>query len=84
MEIKNIKHLMLNEYPQEFVDSTTYQGTVITPYVRGISEKFRCIANHFSVRAIFKTKHTRHGILKKTGPGKRRLADEAMYVQYPT
>jgi hypothetical protein len=40
---------MLNEYPQEFVDSTMkplrsncpsdtiYQGTVIIPYVKGIS-----------------------------------------------
>jgi hypothetical protein len=63
-ETKNIRHdLMLNEYPQEFGDSimklsgsnhpssnTTYQGTVIIPYIKGISEKFRCIGKHFNVR----------------------------------
>jgi hypothetical protein len=38
------------------------------PYVRGISEKFRCIGNHFNVRMIFKTKHTLHGTVMKTGP----------------
>jgi hypothetical protein len=53
-EIYNIRHnLMLNEYPQIFVDSiikplgsnhpssdTIYQGTVIIPYVKGIFKKF--------------------------------------------
>jgi hypothetical protein len=59
-EIKYIRHdLMLNEYPQEFVglimkpsksshrSNTVCQGMVIIPYVKGISEKFRCIGNHF-------------------------------------
>jgi hypothetical protein len=68
-EIRNIIHnLMLNEYPQEFVDSitkpsrsnspssdTVYQNTVIIPYVAGISEKFKCTGNRFSARTIFKT-----------------------------
>jgi hypothetical protein len=60
-KIKTIRHeLMLNEYPKEFVDSvmkpsvknrptsdTVYQGTVVIPYVKGISEKFRHIwKNH--------------------------------------
>jgi hypothetical protein len=40
---------------------------VIIPYVKGISEKFRCIGNCFNVRTIFKTKHTLHGTLTKTG-----------------
>jgi hypothetical protein len=71
-EIKNKKHdLMLNEYPEESVDSvikpsarnhpssdTVYQGTVVIPYVRDISEKFRCIGNHVNLRTIFKTKYT--------------------------
>jgi hypothetical protein len=53
-EIKNIRHdLMLNEYTEEFVDSVMkpstrnrpssdkiYEGTVINPHVKGISEKF--------------------------------------------
>jgi hypothetical protein len=30
--------------------------------------KFRHIGNHFNVRAIFKTEHTLHGTLMRTGP----------------
>jgi hypothetical protein len=81
-EINNIRdNIMLNEHPQEFVHSimepgrcnrpssdTIYHGTVIIPYVRGISEKFRRIGNRFNVRTIFKTKHTLRGTLMKTGP----------------
>jgi hypothetical protein len=70
---------MLNEYPQEFVDSIVkqlrsncpsdkvYQGTVIIPYIEGISKKFRCTGNCFNVRALFKMKHTLQGTLMKTG-----------------
>jgi hypothetical protein len=82
MGIKNIRQdLILNEYPQEFVTSimkplrsnrpsseTTYQGTVIIPYVKGISKKFRHTGNHFNVRAIFITKYKLLGTLMKTGP----------------
>jgi hypothetical protein len=46
---------------------TIYQGTVIIPYVMGTSEKFKHIGNCFNVRTIFKTKHTLHGTLMKTG-----------------
>jgi hypothetical protein len=76
-EIKTIRHdLMLSEYPEEFVDSTrnrpspdtVYQGTVVIPYAKGISEKFRRIGNRFNLRTIFKTKHTLRGTLMKTGP----------------
>jgi hypothetical protein len=76
-----ISLLMLNEYPQEFVDcimnasrsnrpssDTIYQGMVIIPYVKGISEKFRCFGNHFNIRTILKTEHRLHGTLTKTGP----------------
>jgi hypothetical protein len=79
-EIKNVRHdLMLKEYPQEFVDSvmkpprsnhpssdTIYQGTVIIPYVKGISEKLRRVRNRINVRTIFKTKHVLRGTLMKT------------------
>jgi hypothetical protein len=71
---------MLNEYPKEFVVSvmkpsarnrlssdTVYQGTVVIPYVKGISEKFRRIGNRFNLRTISKTKHTLRGTLTKTG-----------------
>jgi hypothetical protein len=47
---------------------TIYQGMDIILYVKGISEKFRCIGNRFNVRAIFKTKRTLRGTLMKTGP----------------
>lgn len=83
-EIRNIRHdLMLSEYPKEFVDSvlkpstrnrpssdTTYRGTVVIPYVKGIAEKFRRIGNRFQLRTIFKTKHTLRETLMKTGPGR--------------
>jgi hypothetical protein len=72
---------MLNEYPKEFVDSvmkplvrnhptsdTVYQGTVVIPYVKSISEKFRHIGNHFSLRTIFKTKHALRWTMMETGP----------------
>jgi hypothetical protein len=72
---------MLNEYPKESVDSimkpwarnrttsdTVYQGTVVIPYVQDISKKFRRIRNRFSLRTIFKTKHTLRGTLMKTRP----------------
>jgi hypothetical protein len=63
-EIKNIRYdLILNEYPQKFVDSIIkssisnhpssdiiYQGMFIIPYVQCISEKFRCTENCFNVR----------------------------------
>jgi hypothetical protein len=78
-EIKNIRRdRILNEYPQEFVDSIikpgrsnrpfsdrTYHGTVTILCVRGISRKFRHIGNRFSVRTILKTKHTLRGTLIK-------------------
>jgi hypothetical protein len=81
MEIKNIRHeLMLNECSQEFVDSirkpwgnngcftdTIYQGTVINPNVKSISEKLRRFGNRFNVSTIFKTKQTLRGTLIKTG-----------------
>jgi hypothetical protein len=67
-EFKSIRHdLMLNEYPQEFVDSimkplrskshssdTVYQDMVISPYVKGICEIFRRIGNCFNVRTVSK------------------------------
>jgi hypothetical protein len=81
-KIKNIRHaLMLNEYPNKFIHSITkpprsnhpsldtiYQDTVIVPYVKGLSKKFRCTGNCFNVRTVFKLKHTLCGTLMKTGP----------------
>jgi predicted GIY-YIG superfamily endonuclease len=45
-----------------------YQGTVVIPYVKGTSEKFRRIGNRFHLKTIFRTKHTLRGALMKTGP----------------
>jgi hypothetical protein len=63
---------MLSEYPQAFTtpifkpsrssdyfSQTTCQDTIIIPYVKGISEKFKHIGNWFNVRTIFKiNKHS--------------------------
>jgi hypothetical protein len=81
-EIKNIRRdIILNEYPQGFVDSvkkplrsncrssdTIYRDTVTISHVNGISEKFRSIWNSFNVRTTFETKHTLRGTLMKSGP----------------
>jgi hypothetical protein len=79
-EIRNIRHdLMFSEYPQECVDflmkpsrssllDAIWQDTVIIPYIKDISKKFRHIANSFNVRTIFETKCTHFGTLTKTGP----------------
>jgi hypothetical protein len=81
MKLRNIRHdLMLNEHPQELADSIMkpsrskhsssdkiYKGTVIISYIKNISEKFGHTGHCFSVRTIFKTKHTLCGTLMKTG-----------------
>jgi hypothetical protein len=72
---------MLNEYPQEFIDSiikpsrsnrpssdTIYQGMVTVTYVKGIFKKFSYMGKRFSVRTSFKIKHTLHGMWMKTEP----------------
>jgi hypothetical protein len=73
--------MMLNDFPQEFVDSITksprsnrpfsdtiYQHTIIIPYIKGISEKYRRIGNRFNARTIVKIKQALRGTLMKTGP----------------
>jgi hypothetical protein len=81
-ETEKIKHdVILNEYPQNFIDSIMKpersnhpsdrlnHGTVIIPHVRGISEKkIRYIEDHFNIRTILKIDHTLRGVLNKTGP----------------
>jgi hypothetical protein len=71
--------MILQEYIQEFIDSemkpsrsncpsavTRYQDTVIIQYVKGTSEKCRCIGNRFSVKPISKTKYKLPETLMKT------------------
>jgi hypothetical protein len=72
---------IMSEYPKDLVDSvmkplarncppsdTVYEGTVVILFVKGTSEKFRCIWNCFNLRIILKTKHTLLGTLMRTGP----------------
>jgi hypothetical protein len=72
---------MNNGYPRHFIDSViksggndrpppdrTPHGTVVIPYVRGISEKFRRIRNRYNIRTIFKTKRSLRGTVMTTRP----------------
>jgi hypothetical protein len=67
---------MLSECPKEFVDSLTKSSTrnrpssdtIVIPYVKGTSAKFRSIGNRFNLRTIFKTKLTLQWTLMKTEP----------------
>jgi hypothetical protein len=43
-------------------------GCVYIPYVKGVSEKFKRIANRFNVRPFFRTKHILRNSLMKTRP----------------
>jgi hypothetical protein len=43
-------------------------GSIVIPYVRGISEKYQCNGNCVNIRNIFKTKCTLHGPLMTTRP----------------
>jgi uncharacterized protein (UPF0335 family) len=61
-EIKNLKHdLQLNDYSQSFIalaikskDNRQKKeekpvSTVYIPYVKGFSEKFKCIGNRYNI-----------------------------------
>jgi hypothetical protein len=69
-EVQNVKHdLWKNGYPKYFVDTTinkfgkkNYPSTqskeactVVIPYVKGISDKFKRIGNKYNIKTIFKT-----------------------------
>jgi hypothetical protein len=36
------------------------------PYVRGVSEKFKCTVNKYNIRTVFKTRHTLRSSLVRT------------------
>jgi hypothetical protein len=48
-------------------------GFVYIPYVKGVSEEFKCIGNQYNIRIIFKTKHTH-----ENQAGKRSTRDGAV------
>jgi hypothetical protein len=64
---RNSTHMRPSTYFRPSSD-TIYHGTVIIPHTKVISEKFRRIANRFSVMIIFKTKRMLRETLMKTGP----------------
>jgi hypothetical protein len=81
-ELSNLKaDLQLNGFPQKLTDAVISStggnnrsrnevkpiGSVVIPYVKGISEKFKRIGNHY-IRTIFKTKHTLRDTLMRTRP----------------
>jgi hypothetical protein len=43
-------------------------GSVIIPYVKGISDKFKWIGNRYNIRTIFKTMYTLRSTLMRTRP----------------
>lgn len=51
----------------------------IVPYVNGVSEKFKCIGNHYNIRVIFKTRHILRSSVMKTWP-KRDLQQRTQRV----
>jgi hypothetical protein len=83
-EISNLRcDLQLSGYPQGFIDPVINfkgssrpseeekpLGSVYIPYVKGISEKFKCIGNRYNIRTIFKTKHILRSSLMKTMPNR--------------
>jgi hypothetical protein len=71
--------LQFNGYSQGFIDLVINSrcsshlnkeqkpmGSVYIPYVKGVSEKFKCIGDQYNIRTIFKTKHTLRSSLMKT------------------
>jgi hypothetical protein len=46
----------------------TRQSTAVIPYVKGISERFRCIGERYNIKAVFKTRQTLRSFLTRTRP----------------
>jgi hypothetical protein len=76
--------LLLSAYPRKLIDSVVNRsegndhsrkevkpiGSAFIPYMKGISEKFRCISYGSIIRTIFETRHTLRSILMSTRPGR--------------
>jgi hypothetical protein len=82
-EVNNLKHdLQLNGFPPKLINTVINNtggnnqlrnevkpiGSVVIPYVKGISDKFKWIGNRYNIRTIFKTKHTLRNTLMRTRP----------------
>jgi hypothetical protein len=72
-EVNNLKHdLQLNGFPPELINSVINNiggnnrlrndvkpiGSVVNPYVKGISDEFKRFGKRYNIRTIFKTKYT--------------------------
>jgi predicted GIY-YIG superfamily endonuclease len=81
-EVNNLKHdLQLNGFPPKLINTVINNtggnnrlrnevkpiGSVVIPYVKGISDKFKRIGNRY-IRTIFKTKHTLRNTFMRTKP----------------
>jgi hypothetical protein len=94
-EISSLRSdLQLNGYPQAFTDSVINSkgsihlnkeqkplGSVYIPYVKGISEKFKCTGNRY-IMTIFRTKHTLKEFTHENQAGKRSATDSTVHLQY--
>jgi hypothetical protein len=74
--------LALNGYPQHLIDSVLNRlevksqqatdgaclSTVLIPYMKGISEEFRCTGERYNIKTVFKTRQTLRIMLTRTRP----------------
>jgi hypothetical protein len=82
-EVNKIKHdLQLNGFSPKLINSIINNtggknrlrndvkpiGSVVIPYVKGISDKFKRIGNRYTIRTIFKSKYTLRNTLMRTRP----------------
>jgi hypothetical protein len=82
-EVNNLKYdLQLNGFPTKLINSVIKNtggnnrlrndvkpiGSVVIPYVKGISDKFKRIGNRYNIRTVFKTKYTLRNTLMRTRP----------------
>jgi hypothetical protein len=80
-EVNNLKHdLQLYCFPTKLINSVINNTggnnrlrndvkpicSVVIPYVKGISDKFKRIGNRYNIRTIFKTKYTIRNALMRT------------------
>jgi hypothetical protein len=81
-ELNNPKHdLQLNGFPPKLINSVNNTwgknrlrndvkliGSLVIPYAKGISDKFKRIGNRYKIRTIFTTKYTLRKTLVRTRP----------------
>jgi hypothetical protein len=58
-------------------------GFVYIPYVKGVSEKFKCIENRCNIRMIFKPSKDTLRKIYENEARKRSATDGTVHLQYP-